>query len=122
MSYQRVVPRDLFNESKLLKCLGQLVLLIHNGCDKDGTATPANLKYEHVGNQFNIIQDPSDGSIESPNMRFYNNGSFLCFGHPMNCNEPYPLLLKTVDDEIEVFNDDGTLTDQFREFCDEIED
>lgn len=30
-SYRRVLPRDLFNEAKLLKCLGQLSLMIHDG-------------------------------------------------------------------------------------------
>lgn len=29
--YQRVIPRDLFNEAKLLKCLGRLSLFIHDG-------------------------------------------------------------------------------------------
>lgn len=36
--YQRVLPRDLFNESKLLKCIGQLVLLIHDGNCPNGLA------------------------------------------------------------------------------------
>ena len=38
MSYTRETPRDLFNESKLLKCLGQLSLIIHNTVDSDGNA------------------------------------------------------------------------------------
>ncbi len=28
-NYQRVIPRDFFNESKLLKCMGFLALKIH---------------------------------------------------------------------------------------------
>jgi hypothetical protein len=31
IEYNRVIPRDLFNESKLLKCFGQLALLMHDG-------------------------------------------------------------------------------------------
>lgn len=30
MSYIRVVPRDFFNEAKLLKCLGQFELCVNH--------------------------------------------------------------------------------------------
>ena len=37
--YKRVLPRDLFNEAKLLKCLGRLCLLIEDDMCK--------LEYDH---------------------------------------------------------------------------
>ena len=43
--YNRVIPRDLFNEANLLKCMGQLYLCLE----------AANLKYvylEHDGDAF----------------------------------------------------------------------
>ncbi len=43
--YTRVIPRDLFNEAKLLKCIGRLVLLIHDGDHN-------NISFEHDGEPF----------------------------------------------------------------------
>ena len=47
MTYRRVLPRDLFNEAKLLKCLGQLALIIHDGQDSAGQ-TVQGLLFMHV--------------------------------------------------------------------------
>jgi hypothetical protein len=57
--YNRVIPRDLFNEAKLLKCLGQLCLLIDKGqCPGLSVVQPPC-----DNNAFRILQDQSDGSI-----------------------------------------------------------
>ncbi len=42
MTYHRVLPRDAFNEAKLLKCIGKLTLLIE---DKYNTPKAASLIY-----------------------------------------------------------------------------
>ena len=39
--YTRVLPRDLFNEAKLMKCMGLLTLLIHD------ELIPDCLKFEY---------------------------------------------------------------------------
>ena len=48
--YERVIPRDLFNEAKLLKCVGLLVLKIHDG------ENPANVYHALLGYFFSHIQ------------------------------------------------------------------
>lgn len=107
--YNRVIPRDLFNEAKLLKCLGQLVLLIGKGqCPGLSVVQPVI----DGSNAFRILQDQSDGSIyvSSRVLRFTRNSDkkMLRFVTPLNNKERWPLLLSPPDhsiDEIEVFSD-----------------
>ena len=63
-NYTRVLPGDLFNEAKLLKCIGRLVLLIE---DRESIT---GLTFQFDDAPFNIVQDPSDGSIAIHNIRF----------------------------------------------------
>jgi hypothetical protein len=118
MSYLRTIPRDLFNEAKLLKCLGRLSLLIHDGKAPSILA----MEVESSRHGFGVEQDPSDGRMYAENV--------LCFatypGCPMavrlytvlNDRDPYPLLFEhttdeDVDHEGQVFNDDGSLHPDF---------
>ena len=107
MSYDRVIPRDLFNEAKLLKCLAQLCLLIHNG--------KCSVLFDHNGNEFEIDQHSHDGSIYCTNILFCTaHGRHLDMSTVLNSREPFPLLLSDEDGvEIEVFNHYGELTDDF---------
>lgn len=109
MSYTRVIPRDLFNEAKLLKCTGRLVLLIHD------RQAPAGLTFEHDGGPFTILQDESDGSIYVFNINFSmegKDGQFYFFT-TLNNKDPYPLYLKFEEDEAQVFTDAGDFTPEF---------
>jgi len=108
MNYQRVIPRDLFNESKLLKCMGQLALLIHDG--------EINLKIEHNGQPFEIRQRQEDGGLYIENLKITTHQQELTLYTSYNSKENYPLLHMTPDNqEIQVFNNDGTLTNEFKE-------
>lgn len=101
MTYMRVIPRDLFNEASLLKCIGQLVLLIHDNQIKD-------IKFEHNGESFDIVQNEMDGSIYVENVEFFRlNGKRLHFSRPLNSRQPWPLYLEIDGGEYEVFNDEG---------------
>ena len=116
MVYRRVVPRDLFNESKLLKCMGQLALLIHDGQDKNGRPTP-KLNLEHDGEDFDIDLDPMVDGLYANNVKIIAKGQLLRLYSAYNSKEAYTLMC--YDDEIgeiEVFNNDGTLTDEFIEY------
>ena len=109
-SYRRVLPRDLFNEAKLLKCLGQLSLMIHDG--------KCELRVEHSDELwpgFVISQDESDGGIEVVNLVFSTpNGTELRLKTGLNARESYPLFCELPDgDELEVFTEDGTLRQEF---------
>lgn len=111
--YTRVIPRDLFNEAKLLKCLGQLSLLIHNGMCPMRVIHDAD---RFVG--FAIDQDQSDGSFYCSNLKFYfkRDGKDVeaRFRTSLNSRENYPLCTTTPEgEEIGVFEADGGLTEDF---------
>ena len=98
MTYQRVIPRDLFNEAKLLKCLGRLVIVAD---------AYAMLTVTHDGEPFDI-QQSVDGDLYCENVEVrYRYGNLLenpttpaqTIGvfNPINSREDWPLL----------FEDDG---------------
>lgn len=108
--------RDLFNEAKLLKCLGQLALHAEN--DVIDVWIKHHLKEEG----FLIDQDPADGALFCTNLKVSTmGGRDLRLHSPYNSREPYPLYYVDMDDdespEQEVFCDDGSFTDHFLEYC-----
>jgi hypothetical protein len=112
MSYARVLPRDLFNESKLLKGLGQLTLLIHNGLK-----WPLTVEHNHTDAGFAIGQHQSDGSTYCHNVTIRLHGKALELSSPLNCRSPFPMTLyDDAEGELPVFNEDGSLADEFTEF------
>ena len=113
MGYNRVFPRDLFNEAKLLKCLGQLCLLIHEG--------KCSLKFAHdtkFWEGFNVQQDPSDGGLFVANLRFYTKrGDWeVCVASVLNSPHPYPLVFTSSGEEHPMFIDNGQLSQEYFEY------
>ncbi len=115
--YRRVIPRDLFNEAKLLKCMGRLSLLIHDGmCDK------WRLTLDHDGGSFRIHQNEADGGI------FVNNLGLRVIGGPtiytqtgLNSRREWPLTFEGQDGESgDVFGEDGSLSDEFCAYLDSL--
>lgn len=100
MTYKRVLPRDLFNEANLLKCIGKLTLMIEDGL------IPW-MSYHYDGEAFNICQDPSDGSLFVSNVQFFANNKTLVVDRPLNSREAWPLRLVTEDNTFDIFNDEG---------------
>ncbi len=117
--YRREIPRDLFNEAKLLKCLGQLSLILH---DAVGIRWPLRLEHddsEHPG--FVIEQDASSGDIYCNNLSLYlGDKGEIELTTPLNSREPYPLMYQAWWDEGQgnVFTDDGKLSEEFKEWLD----
>jgi len=69
ITYKRVLPRDLFNESKLLKVLGYLTMWIDEGFDcMDGVSYVYDTSQT---DNFICGQDQSDGSFFCKNIKFY---------------------------------------------------
>lgn len=110
MSYTRVIPRDLFNEGNLLKCYGQVYLNLEKmgleGC----------LLQKKEGELFDIQQDQSDGSLTIKNIILFSCGREFSFKRPLNSRQPYPLYIVIDEEEIEVFNDDGSFTEEMVAF------
>lgn len=115
--YKRVLPRDLFNEAKLLKCLGRLCLLIEDDMCK--------LEYDHddeFAEGFVIGQLQECGGIYPLNLRFYTpaGDEFVC-NSPLNSRRAYSLVFTYKGEECYVFDDDntGTLSPDFRRYEEE---
>lgn len=111
VNYDRVIPRDLFNESKLLKCMGQLCLMIHDGL------TPVKMKMSHDGKPFEIsLMD--EGCLTIKNMEITINGEFHTFKTTYNSKDPFPLYVETDDlSDVPVFDDHGKWDQEFIDYC-----
>jgi len=102
-NYRRVIPRDLFNEAKLLRGLGKISLMIH-----DNTLTGLNVNHENERTGFVINQEDSDGSINVVNLQFFdNNGTPVYFFHGLNCKERESLQMQYKGQTYWCFNDAG---------------
>lgn len=116
MDYQRVIPRDLFNESKLLKCLGQLALIIHDGVDVHEDLNLEHDQEEFLG--FNIDKDESDGGLYVSNLILTIENDVIMVYTPYNSKDPYPLVFVKCDGvgEGKVFTDEGKLSQEFKDW------
>lgn len=115
MSYIRVIPRDLFNEANLLKCLGALYIALETAGDH-----AAGFGVEAV-ERFDIVQNPNDGSIYVENLPFSIGGRFCHLSRPLNSRSPFPLYAtlswpRPGEDDllVSVFDEDGKLSGAFR--------
>lgn len=105
MSYTRIVPRDLFNEASLLKCLGRVALLIH-----DGELPGLRLNEPALETGFNVMQNPNTGGTFCQNFILYGGKGVVTHERNLNARDPWPLYLTDEhDNEYCVFNDDGSL-------------
>lgn len=114
-NYYRVIPRDLFNESKLLKCMGRLILKIH-----DNDNLPAPMTFEHDGSPFKIAQQEC-GSLTITNLKIFINYKRYIFHSTYNSKSNYNL--HVVDDDLgepPVFDDNGDWDEEFISFTKSI--
>lgn len=107
MSYQRVIPRDLFNEGNLLKCLGQLYLNLEV-LNLEGVVMD-----HYEGEGFEICRT-QDGDLYVGNIVLHIRDVPYTFLRPLNSRRSYPgYILKLDQDRLDVFNEDGTFTPEF---------
>lgn len=112
--YRRVIPRDLFNESSLLKNLGRLSLLIEDGFAPEGL----KLVHRDPTAGFRVEMSASDGSICCPDLTLYTKHRASAVpSRPLNSRDEWPLLIEAADDETRVFDDDGNLSTEFVEWA-----
>ena len=113
--YKLVLPRDAFNQAKLLKGIGMLTLYMHD-C-KFGLHEL--MTYEHdpeSEDQFWISLDDSDGSFYLNNIRFFDtNNEEIHFFHPCNAQENHTLCFRYQGESEDVFNEDGSINPKFLE-------
>lgn len=112
MTYTRVIPRDLFNEADLLKCLGRLWILLDE--TRGHSATLGDKDSEHDGTPFEIVQDENDGSITVANVPFRVRGIEWQLRRPLNARSPWPLYANDPNgEEYRVFDEAGNLSQEF---------
>jgi hypothetical protein len=116
LEYKRVIPRDLFNEAKLLKCLGQLSLLIHDG------KCPKSLQLQHNNPEqgFLIGIDESDGGVYCHNLKLFLGEIEIYLVSVLNSKDNYPLLYRDDNEEGEVFTKQGELSQEFLEMISKL--
>jgi hypothetical protein len=104
MSYERVIPRDLFNEANLLKCYGRIEINLE-------TAEAHDVELKHDGNAFDIQQDFGSGAIFVANLKLVVRGTVCRLHRPLNSREDWPLYFTGEnEEEISVFADDGAFS------------
>lgn len=108
MNYFRVIPRDFFNESKLLKCLGQFEL-----CVLDRQCNGLEFVTRFDGGPFEIVQNEADASLSCSNYRVFLDGDELELFAPYNSKENYPLMGRYRGSEYYIFNEKGNLMPNF---------
>lgn len=115
MPYERVIPRDFFNESKLLKCLGQISLLVHDGYIN------AQFEEEETNTGFQIDLDLNNGYLYCQNYTlFTNNGTPVQIGTAYNSKEPFPLYFYDEENEyLLALTNDGKPTPEFTKYLEE---
>lgn len=107
----RILPRDAFNDASLLKCIGQLTLLIED--------RKINLTYDYDGEPFDIQQDAADGSTFVANISFYApstdgfTGRSIRHRRPLNSRDAWPLILYHDDNEYYAFDEKGNFMPSF---------
>lgn len=112
--YSRTIPRDLFNESNLLKCYGQIYLELESGRFPAARLTFAA---EERGESFDVRQNPANGALSLGNVLLFVRGECCSLERPLNSRDPFPLYLTTpADEEISVFTDAGRFTAEMRAF------
>lgn len=116
MEHSRVVPRDLFNDSKLLKCLGQLALNILDGKGL-GVEVDESLLTNGTGFDIKLLED---GHLFVTNLAFSKSGVELLYKTVYNSKGAYPLLCQYEDQEIDVFKDDGSYTEEYVDFIESL--
>lgn len=108
VKYKREIPRDLFNEAKLLKQLGKIELIInHTGPNKIG------LKSEWDREPFDIRQDQGDGSIFVANYHLMLDGEEIHLYNPLNAREDWPMMARYKGEDYYMFNNKGEIMPNF---------
>ena len=111
-TYERVIPRDFFNEAKLLKCFGQLSLKILDNKLPEGI----NINISENGKRF-LIELSDCGSLYIKNYSTEVNGILVRFKSTYNSKSNFPFYCEYNYCDYEVFNDNGEFTSEFIEFA-----
>jgi hypothetical protein len=109
MSYLREIPRDLFNEANLLKCLGQVYLRLED------LGKEAKLIHIAERDRFHVLQDASDGGLWVANVYLRHRLRSWVMKRPLNSRHAWPLYVHEAgpdEEDLQVFDDMGMFTEE----------
>lgn len=111
IKYNRVAPRDLFNESKLLKCMGKLVIHLEN----EFRLVPSNDDYK----SFDVRLNQDNNTLHLINIRFIIEGKSFSldspsFFIPYNSKGNWPLKFHWDWEDHDVLDSEGELDYEFK--------
>ena len=87
VDYLRILPRDFFNESKLLCCLGRVSVHVH-----DNKTGKVKITEVFDGKPFSVKQNQDTGNLYVENYRLFIQKEELFVYLPYNCTDTkYPL-------------------------------
>lgn len=110
MSYVRVLPRDLFNEAKLLRELAFLTLLCY-----DEQAGGLEFEHDEPENGFRIELDVDNCELYVENLRFSIGEERVHLGTNYNSRSQHPLHFECGEKSGFVFESEKVFTDEFKE-------
>lgn len=116
MTYKRVLPRDLFNEAKLLKCLGAFCIAAEEYPAIQVDYTDTHCECFDCGAQFagfGVNQDPSDGSLYAEQVSVTINGHAINLSTVYNSKGAYPMYATDGTETVEVFTGTGNFSEAF---------
>lgn len=112
-SYTRVIPRDFFNEAKLLNCMGFLQLKILD----QQTPPGINIEINGNGEPFKIELNEAFYGLYVINYQILVNDEPYIFLTRYNNKNKFPFFVVTEDDEeIEVFDEQRNFTEEFIDY------
>jgi hypothetical protein len=114
-TYSRVIPRDFFNEAKLLKCMGMLALKI---LDRQ---TPCDMHIDEgeEGEPFNI-ELSDEGGLFVSNYHVYVKNTRCTFKTTYNSKSAYPFYCEYENCDYCVFDESGEWDSEFIHLVTEI--
>jgi len=110
INHRRVVPRDFFNEAKLLKCMGFLALRILDNQLPEGI----NIEISEPGEPFEIGM-LQDGSLFVVNYPVTVNGEEVFMKTTYNSKDNFPMYCEIDYNDYLVFDEKGNFSQEFIE-------
>jgi hypothetical protein len=123
--YQRVIPRDFFNEAKLLKCMGLLSLKIHD------CKTPCEITIHQDQRYINETMDTENGEpfdvvlMDCGHLTVINypvtvKGVQCTFKTTYNSKSNFPFYCEHDYCDYLVFDEKGNFDDEFLNFVNQL--
>ncbi len=111
MKYERVLPRDLFNEAKLLKCMAKLSLM------ELDNMLPCKMIIVYDNKPFDI-QLLEEGSLYVRNIEVFikDEAPAFLFKTTYNSKANYPFFVEHKHCDYRVFDEEGKFATEFIDF------